>query len=175
MAESRKPVFAWNPRNKRFEWWVSDKTQPIAYIDGNGLTVNKGSLSYSSLTVGTLTTTRTLNVTTVGSIAQVRATNLILGGGTISLITKVTGTIVLAAVGTNAVAVATVTGLGSAAIAVGDMVTVTPRAAITGVLLGLGWIPTTNVVIVPVCNPSGVGGGSLPAVGVDVLITRHSG
>lgn len=210
MAESRKPTFAWDSKNKAWSFWIGDKTQAIVTIDGNGLAVNKGSLTYTSVTIGTLATAEAftavtgsienLNVptlatlqalntagqgsianlnTTTGTITTLNAVNIakvaraqIGGGGTISYMAKFTGTIALAAVGTMTVGVATVSNLGSSGIAVGDQVVITPKAAISGVLLGLGWIPTTNVVIVPVSNAAIDSAGSLPAVGVDILVTR---
>ena len=174
MAESRKPTMAWNPRAGRWEFWVRDKSGPIVTIDGNGLSVARGSLSYNQLTVGSLLSGNTLNIGGIGSIADARVQRLILGGGTISLLKKFTGTIALTAVGTGSVAVATISGQGSAGIAVGDLVFGNPKAALSGVGIAGFYVPTTNVVNVYISNPNSQGGGSLPATGIDIYVQRST-
>ncbi len=221
MSESKRPLGGlWNPRSRRWEWWVGDKSGPIVTIDGNGVQVNAGSLAYSALAIGslmssdtlnvggqgsiqnlnvptlatlraivvgaqgsiqnlnvpTLATLRAINVAGVGSIASADIPTLKVGagGGALTLRMKVTGTISLAAVGTCGVGVATMTGIGSSGIAVGDLVTVTPKAAISGVGFVGAYIPTTNVVNVYVVNPDILSAGSLPAVGIDAHISRSA-
>lgn len=127
----------------------------------------------TNINVGTLLAVQNENVGGIGSHASARIAQMkVGGGGTLTYFDCFTGTIALSAVGTNTVTVATISGLGSAGIAVGDLILVNAKAAIAGVMMGQGWIPTTNVVVVPVVNPSDIGGGSLPAVGVDVFVTR---
>lgn len=212
MAESRKPTFAWDSHNKRWGFWVGDKTQPIVTIDGNGLTVNKGSLSYNALTVGSLIAGDTLNIgaqgsiqdvnvgtlatlqaintggqgsianlnTTTGTITTLNAVNVakltrvqVGGGGTISYMAKFTGTIPLTNVPTAGAAVATMTGVGSSGIAVGDLLSYNLKAAsIAGIGIVSCIVPTTNVVVFKVLNPAIDTAGSQPPVGVDVMVTR---
>jgi hypothetical protein len=146
-------------------------------VDGNGLAVNKGSLTYSAVTIGSLASGQAANFAGVGSIAQADIPNLKIGagGGQITLVAKVTGTIALAAVGTATTGVATMTGVGSAGVAVGDIIRIMPKAAQAGgVAISGPYIPTTNVINVYVTNPQPNTAGSLVAVGVDALILRVS-
>lgn len=196
-----KPVgWWWNPRAKR--WEIRGKTAtPLAYINESGLTsvtdnyiaedyavtsmasltaanIISGILGTGTITnlnVGTLATLRTANIAGQASLGLANLAVLqVAGGATISYMKKATGTIALAAVGTMTTAVATVTGMGSVGIAVGDIVTFNPKAAVTGVLLGNAICPSINNVNITVLNPAIDSAGSLPAVGVDVFWTRSS-
>ena len=139
-------------------WELRGKTgKPIAQFGEAGLNTFEKTATIANVNVGS---TLTVNNLVAG------------GGGAVSFMDKIVGSIALAAIGTAGVAVATVAGLGSASIAVGDIVSVNPKAAISGIGLAGVHVPTTNVVNVYVVNPSDTGGGSLPAVGVDVLVAR---
>ena len=130
----------------------------------------------ATIQVGTLATLQATVIVGIGSIADSRIQRTLIGGGaTLSLVTKLTGTLALAAIGTGAMAVATVTGMGSAGVAVGDLIFGNPKAALSRIGL-VGWfVPTTNVVNAYIMNPSDQGGGSLPAVGVDLTQIRLAG
>ena len=95
------------------------------------------------------------------------------GGGTaFTKEAKLTGTIgAMTSVGTAATAVGTVTGMTG--LAIGDVVTIMPKAAIGG-LLGIGgaYVPTTNTLNVWITNPSPDSAGSLIATGFDVIYKR---
>jgi len=175
MVESRKPTFAWNPRAGRWEFWGKEKGAPIVTIDtANGLTVNKGSLSYASLAVGSLTESDTLNVGGVGSLANVQAASLtVAGGGAVTYLKKMGGTLPLTNVPTAGAAVATITGM---TVAVGDTLYATVKA--TGLIAGIGiagvHIPTTNVVVAKLVNPAIDTAGSQPAVGIDIVAIRSA-
>jgi len=144
-------------------WELRGSTGVLAQIGEAGLNLFGKTATIANINVGTLAT-----------LCNVSATSVTVGadGGAVTKIDKIVGTIALAAIGTGSVAVATITGLGSAGIAVADCVWVNPKAALSGVGLTGVHVPTTNVVNVYVSNPSDQGGGSLPVVGCDVLVIR---
>ena len=80
------------------------------------------------------------------------------------------GTTPLTNVGTNAVAVATMTGITCQP---GDKIVANPKAALAAVV-GLGdvRVATNNVVVVKFINPGIALAGSQAAVGWDVLVVR---
>jgi hypothetical protein len=147
--------FFWDSKNRSWTFRGSNGN-PAAYIYDGGFVFPEKTGTIANVNVGTLAT---LNTTKIG------------GGTTITKVAKHTGTIALAAIGTSAIAVATVSGLGSANIAVGDLIFYTLKGAATAasVFAGKAYIPTTNVVCIDVGNTLDTGGGSLPAVGVDIV------
>ena len=98
------------------------------------------------------------------------------GGGTLGLITRLSGTIPgISAIGSGAVAVATITGQASAGIAVGDLIFGMPRAAIggnTGIVAYI--VPTTNLVNAHIANTKPDSAGSFVSVGVNLLQIRSA-
>ena len=85
---------------------------------------------------------------------------------------KITGTLTgIAAIGSAAVAIGTVTGVTD--VAVGDLIHVMPKAALAGHIGFVGaYVPTTNTVNIYVGNTKPDSAGSLPSVGVDLLQIR---
>jgi len=138
-----------------------------------------GAAVLTNVTIGTLASVRGLNVNTqgsvqnlnVGTLATLQAAN-IGAGDTLSKIGFLSGTLGgIAAVGTSAIAVGTVTGMTG--LAVGDKVFGLPKSALAGNIGIAGFhVPTTNVLNAYVINPDPVTAGSLPSVGLDVLYIR---
>lgn len=104
---------------------------------------------------------------TTGTLAIANIANLkVAGGGTISLIQKFTGTLPTVTVGTGQTGIATMTGVGSAGIAVGDMVFGNAKAALSDSGIAGFIVPTTNVVTARLTS------GVFPNVGVDIVVVR---
>ena len=193
--ESRRPHnWFYNHVSGRWELRGNLQGSPLMSVGEDGFNAFARTGTLANINVGTLAVARAVAVAGQGSIANLNTTTgtitnlnvgstldinrLIIGdvgvGGAaaLSYLQAMVGTIALTAIGTGAVAVATVSGVGSSRIAVMDKIFVLPRAALSGVALGGVHIPTTNVINVYVVNPSSVGGGSLPAVGLDILHFR---
>lgn len=166
MAESQLPKnMYWNPTNKRWEVGGKNKNRPIFFADESGLGSDVG-----------IRSSQTGSFNAVNANAFVNTARVIVGGGTISLIKKLLGTIPLINVGTNSVAVATITGMGSAGIAVGDTIYPTVRAAglVAAVIMGQAWVPTTNVVNIALSSPAINTAGSQSPVGIDIVVVRST-
>lgn len=85
---------------------------------------------------------------------------------------KFTGTVPLTNVGTNSLAVATITGV-PVAVRPGDVVTVNPKAALAAaVALTTVRVPTNGTIVVTLACPDIATAGSQAAVGVDVGVLR---
>lgn len=110
----------------------------------------------------------------IGTITDARIVRAMIGGGaTLSMLTKNSGTLASVAVGTGLNVLGTLTGMGSAAIAVGDLIFLNAKIPSLGnVLFGGGYIPTTNVVNVFLNNLVLTDVGSIPHTGVDVYRVR---
>jgi len=157
MAEAQKPKnWFWNPNSKRWELRGKTKGEPGAFVDEIGLGSNKG-----------------IRTSATASLAAIDSPSVVVGdGGALTLINKLTGTLgAIAAVGSGATAVGTITGMTG--VAIGDVIFGTPKAALAG-NIGLGgfYVPTTNVVNAYVQNTKPDSAGSLISVGIDILQIR---
>ena len=120
----------------------------------------------ADLHVGTQATIRNLDINQILKVGD--------DGTDIAKILLLIGTLpAIAAVGSGATAVATITGVASAGIAVGDRVTGQPLAAFAG-HLGLGgfFVPTTNVVNAYIQNTKPDSAGSLIPKGIALTVIR---
>ncbi len=110
----------------------------------------------------------------IGTLADARIARAMIGGGaTLSMLTKNSGTLASVAVGTGLSILGTLTGMGSAAIAVGDLIFLNAKTPSMGnILVYGGFVPTTNVINVFLSNPVLSDVGSIPHTGVDVFRLR---
>lgn len=101
-------------------------------------------------------------------------TTLAVGGGTsLTKLFRTIGTLPLTNVGTLLSAIATIGGVASAGIDVGDSIIVNPKAAlVAGVIIADNYIPTTNVVLVKLANIINTQVGSQPLQSCDILVVR---
>lgn len=127
----------------------------------------------TNVNVGTLATIRSFSTTGVGSIGDAQIAGLTVGASGTKLLNllKFTGTIAgIAAIGSGAVAVGTVTGM---TVTTGDSIFVTPKVTLTGHVGIVGALcPSTNTVNVFIANHKPDSAGSLPDTGVDVWVFR---
>ena len=170
-----KANWFYNSRDKK--WEIRDRfgVNVFEIADGGAIKVKGALTGVTDITVATLSSMQAANVAGVASLADTRIERVKVGGGaTLSFLTKLTGTLGgLAAVGTNTVAVATITGM---TVTPGDMVFGTPKVALAGGIGIVGYfVAATNTVNAYVVNPSIASAGSLPHTGIDVTILRLAG
>jgi len=148
----------WNPLTQQWEIQGRGDGNPLLAVSEAGMWMGAATATLPNVNVGTLLTAAGIKV----------------ANETFTFMRKITGTMpAITAVGTATVAVATITGVASGAIAVGDIVTGVPKVAMAGKLGLAGFhIPTTNVVNAYVINPAVDSAGSLTARGIDLFITR---
>lgn len=141
----------WNPQSRRFESKGQDGLVK-GYVNATGLGADQ-------LTAGTLAT---IQATKIG------------GGAQINKVHKFVGTnLALTAVGTGAVAIATMLG---AVCAVGDSVFASPKADVSARHVGLAGlrVPTTNVINMLLQNSKPDSAGSYPGTGWDVTVVSNA-
>ena len=150
--ESRRPHnWFYNHVSGRWELRSGKQGAPAMSIEEAGFNIH-----------GRTGTLGAIDVLNVANLGQARVG----GGGNISLIKKFTGTLPATTVGTGQTGVATMTGVASAGIAVGDIVFGNAKGALSDGGIA-GWIvPTTNVVTARLSS------GAFPNIGVDIVVLR---
>jgi len=153
MGQSAK----WFFKNK--EWYlIGQHGHEIIRTNGAGFRIVGGSGTLQNVGVGTLATLQSLKLG---------------GGSTLGAAYKLTGTCAgIAAIGSGAIAVGTITGMTG--VAVGDAVMGAPKADVSAGHVGIGgfFVPTTNVVNVWLQNSKPDSAGSFPATGFDIFAVR---
>ena len=155
-----KSQFWFNSREDRWEIRGNDGKQ-IAYFPPDGLVVPEGK-------------TGTISALDVGSLADLQGVK-IGGEDTITWFNKHIGTLTgIAAIGSGGVALGTITGVASLAVAAGDVVFGCPKADRSAGHVNLQgfYVPTTNVINAYLQNSKSDSAGSYPSTGIDLFIVR---
>ena len=135
--------------------------------DKKWILTNRGGNQIFAVVEDGVAIANTLAVAGVGSFADARLQRIKLGlGATLSLFNKITGTIAaIAAIGSGAVAIGTLTLVGGS-INVGDVIFGNTDQALAGHIGIAGyWIPSINTINFAIANHKPDSAGSFPGCG----------